>query len=294
MTGLLHASRVFLDGAVWLTLVLVVSPAAGAELRVPATVEAGHEFAIPTTGAGQGTFYLVGPDHVAKRSVNLGQDLQIKASDLHAAGSYQVVLCDSSCTSASFEVTAAPPAHLSFFLHPSRVPVSTRDSIDATAFVFDPYFNLVLAPSVVDFQSLAGSATNSSRPTPTRNGVAWMRMDSSTHEGPVQVKAIVKNVVETRVVQQVASEACGLRVKGTQTGNVVSLETEPVRDCGGNTLPDGTVVSFTLIDQEGRSTVDTPIKKGIARARFKLNGSARISIACGVVLGNEIAIGGKS
>ena len=251
MTDLLHSSKVFLAGSVWLTLVLLVGPAAGAELRVPATVEAGHELAIPTAGTGQGTFYLVGPDHVAKRSVNLGQDLQIQASDLQAAGRYQVVLCDSSCTSASFDVTAAPPAHLSFFLHPSRVPVSSRDSIDATALVFDPYFNLVLAPSVVEFESLAGSATNSSRPISTRNGVAWMRMDSTAHEGPVQVKAIVKDVVETRVVQQVASEACGLRVKGTLTGNVLSLETEPVRDCGGNTLPDGTVVSFTLVDHEG-------------------------------------------
>jgi hypothetical protein len=295
MKRFLHATKFLRHGSACVAAVGMLASLAGAsELRVPSVVEAGQGFAIATTGAGQATFYLVGPDHVAKQGINLGEELKIQAHDVHAAGQYQVILCDLSCTSATFEVKAAPPAHLSFFLHPSRVPVSTRDAIDATAFVFDPYFNLVLSPSVVDFQSVSASGTSSSRPTPTRNGVASMRTDSTTHEGPVRVKAIVNNVVEMRVVQQVASEACGLRMKTIQTGSVVSLETDPIRDCGGNTLPDGTVVSFTKIDKDGRSTVDTPIKKGVARATFKVDGPARISIACGVVLGNEIALGGKS
>jgi hypothetical protein len=43
----------------------------------------------------------------------------------------------------------------------------------------------------------------------------------------------------------------------------------------------------------GRSTVDTPLKKGVANAQFTLSGRARISVACGVVLGNEVSIGGQ-
>ena len=35
--------------------------ARAAELRVPATVEAGQGFSIPAEGSGQATFYLVGP-----------------------------------------------------------------------------------------------------------------------------------------------------------------------------------------------------------------------------------------
>jgi hypothetical protein len=291
--------------AMWCILPWYALPglAQTAELHVPAIVEAGQSFSIPVVGSGQAsswqaTFYLVGPDHVVKRSVSLGSDVQIQSSDVRGAGRYQVVLCgstpSSSCASATFWVKAAPPAHLSFFLHPSRVPVSTRDSVDATAFVFDRYFNLVLTPAAVDFRITPASGAGFSRRGSTRNGVAWMRMDSTPHEGRVQVTAVLGNVEEARVIQQVAAEACGLRMKAAGSGDRVSLETDPVRDCSGNPLPDGTIVSFTKIDKLGKSTVDTPIKKGIARVQFSLHGRAQISVACGVVLGNEVALNGGS
>jgi hypothetical protein len=273
------------------------------EIHAPANVQAGHAFSIPLEGSGQATFYLIGPDHVVKRSVNLGSDLQIEARDVRAAGHYQMILCDASCTSTNFEVKAASGAHLSFFLHPSRVPVSTPNSIDATAFVFDRFFNLVLTPTVVDFQITPATGTGFSRQNSTRDGVTWLRLDSTPHEGRVQVTAGLNggagnnaagNVEEARVIQQVAAEACALRMKVEQSGNTVTLETDPVRDCSGNALPDGTIVSFTKVDQAGRSTVDTPIKKGVARTQFSVTGSARISIACGVVLGNEVVLNGRS
>lgn len=267
--------------------------AGAAELRVPATVEAGQSFSIPAEGSGQATFYLLGPDHIVKRSVTLGNDLAIQSGDVRAAGRYRVILCASSCTSAVFQVEAAKPAHLSFFLRPSRVPVSTPQSIDATAFVFDQYFNLVLTPAVVDFRITPASGAGFSRQSSTRRGVAWMRLDSTPHEGRVQVTAVSGNTEEARVIQQVAAEACGLRMKAIPSGNAVTLETDPVRDCSGNALPDGTVVSFTKVDREGKSTVDTPIKKGIARVQFSLHGPAQIGVACGVVLGNEVALNGK-
>ena len=266
--------------------------ARAAELPVPAIVEAGHGFSISVDGSGQGTFYLVGPDHVVKRSVTLGGDLQIESSDVRSAGRYQVIVCGStsSCHAATFEVKAAQPAHLNFFLHPSRVPVSTPDSIDATAFVLDQYFNLVLTPETVDFRITPAAGAGFSRQVATRNGVAWMRMNSTPHEGRVQVTAVFAQVEEARVIQQVAAEACGLRMKAVTSGDKAVLETDPVRDCSGNPLPDGTIVSFTKIDTLGKSTVDTPIKKGIARVQFSVHGRAQISVACGVVLGNEVAV----
>jgi len=267
--------------------------AGAAELRVPATLEAGQSFSIPAEGTGQATFYLLGPNHVVKRRVTLGSDLAIQSSDVRAAGRYRAILCSSSCTSAVFQVEAAKPAHLSFFLHPSRVPVSTAQSIDATAFVFDQYFNLVLTPAVVDFRVTPASGAGFLRQSSTRRGVAWIRLDSTPHEGRVQVTAVAANTEEARVIQQVAAEACGLRMKAIPSGNVVTLETDPVRDCSGNALPDGTVVSFTKVDREGKSTVDTPIKKGVARVQFGLHGPAQIGVACGVVLGNEVALNGK-
>ena len=35
------------------------------------------------------------------------------------------------------------------------------------------------------------------------------------------------------------------------------------------------------------------IKKGIARAQLSVRGSAQITVACGVVLGNELALSGR-
>jgi hypothetical protein len=275
-------------------LLLLAAAAEAAELHVPTSIEAGQAFSIQLEGSGSATFYLIGPDHVIKRSLSLGSTLQIQSSDVHAAGRYQALLCDSSCTSAAFEVKAGQPGSLSFFLHPSRVPVSMPDSIDATAFVFDQYSNLILTPSEVDFRVTPANGPGFSRQSPTHDGVTSIRMNSTPHEGPVRVTAVIGKIEEPRVIQQVAAEACGLRMKAVTNGNSVSLETDPVRDCSGNALPDGTVVSFTKIDSEGKSTVDTPIKKGIAQVKFSLHGRAQISVACGVVLGNEVELNGKS
>ena len=283
------ALRLF--GPILLLSMLCLLASAG-ELRVPAAIEAGQAFSIPTEGSGQATFFLIGPDHAAKRTVALGSEIQIQAEELNAAGRYQAILCSQTCQSSAFEVKAAQPARLSFFLHPSRVPVSTPDSIDAVAFVFDRFWNLVLAPSPVDFRITPANGASTSRQVSTRNGIAWMRMDSSAHEGRVQVSANLGAAHEPRVIQQVAAEACGLRMKATPGKDSVVLETDPVRDCSGNALPDGTVVTFTKVDQAGKTTVDTPIKKGIARTQFDIKGPAHMGVACGVVLGNDVALNG--
>jgi hypothetical protein len=266
--------------------------AGAAELHMPSTVEAGRPFSISVSGSGQAAFYLMAPDHVVKRTVTLGSALQIDSGDVASAGRYQVILCDSSspCASAYFEVKAATPTYLSFFLHPSRVPVSFPDSIDATAFVFDRYYNLVLTPITVDFRIAPANGAGSLVPRRAQYGVAWIRTGSTAHEGPVQVTAVSGNVEEARVIEQVAAEACQLRMKAVSSDDSVTLQTDPVRDCSGNALPDGTVVSFTKIDKGGKSTVDTPIKKGVARTQFRVDGPAQISVACGVVLGNEVAL----
>jgi hypothetical protein len=50
------------------------------------------------------------------------------------------------------------------------------------------------------------------------------------------------------------------------------------------------VVSFTVVGEKGRTTVDAPIKKGVARVQLPLSGPATISVASGVVIGNEIRL----
>jgi hypothetical protein len=70
-------------------------------------------------------------------------------------------------------------------------------------------------------------------------------------------------------------------------------ETAPVRDCSGNPVPDGTIVTFIEQSPDGtRSTVDARIKKGIARAQLPVQKNATVTVAAGVVLGNEVRVGG--
>jgi len=262
-------------------------------LQAPPDVSAGSAFALKTTGGGSATLYLLGPNHILKKNAELGGELQIAGSDVSASGMYQAVVCLSDeCASKEFYVHPAPPARLSFLVHPSRVPVSAPNAINATAIVLDHFQNTVLVPSPVEFHfSLAGTAPFTRKEMTTR-GIAWLQMGSTAKQGLLQVVASVGDISEPRVIRQVASEACGLRMSATSNARNVRVQTDLIRDCSGNPLPDGTIVSFTKIDRAGRSTVDTPIKKGIAAAQFSVAGPARISIACGVVLGNEISVGG--
>ncbi|MGA8149647.1 MAG: hypothetical protein WB952_01625 [Terriglobales bacterium] len=269
--------------------------AASAVLHTPASVPAGQAFTMQTEGSGEATFYLLGPSGASKQTIQLGRDIHIDSEKVSSAGQYKAILCSGQdCAHAAFEVRAGAPSRLSFFLHPSRVPVSVPDAIDATAFLFDRYYNPVLAPAKVEFQIAPSSAAGFSRVVSSQRGVAWMRMGSTGKEGAVRITAAIGDVIVPRVIQQVAAEACGLRIKGIRDKNGVTLETDPVRDCSGNPLPDGTIVSFTSIDSAGKTAVDTPIKKGVARAQLAVKGRGRISVACGVVLGNELSITGST
>jgi hypothetical protein len=123
--------------------------------------------------------------------------------------------------------------------------------------------------------------------------VAWVRISSATKEGPTKIGAEIGHADEVRVVQQIAAEACNLRIKSSREKNAFIVETDPVRDCAGNSVPDGTVVSFTKMDSSGKTTVDVPIKRGIAKVQMPIEGRARITVASGVVTGNELEVAGS-
>ncbi len=263
------------------------------DLRVPANPIAGDEAAISTTGSGRATFYLLGPGVSRKSDVILGEEIHLHGQELRYAGSYLALVCASSCTSRAFYVTAAKPASLTFLVHPSRVPVSLGDAVSGVALPFDRFHNLVLDPVAVNFQLTAGSASSFSRQSRTQDGVAWFRTASGKSAGTVQAVASVDDLSARRAVQQVASDPCNLRIKGQRTAAGILVETEPVHDCAGNVVPDGTIVTFTAIEGNSRSTVDAPIKKGVARAQLEGSDAASISVASGVVMGNELRIGAR-
>ena len=109
--------------------------------------------------------------------------------------------------------------------------------------------------------------------------------------GALQVGATLDGVSARRVVQQVASDPCNLRIEGQRTPVGMLVRTNPIHDCTGNPVPDGTVVTFTATEANGKSTLDVPIKQGVARAQIAASGGAVISVASGVVMGNEIRVG---
>src|SRR5581483_1901816 len=267
--------------------------AQAADLQVPKQVVAGNAFSIPTSGSGEASFYLQGPGSASKRKVQLGNAIEVAEEETRDAGRYIATVCSSDgCNGADFFVTASGPAHLSFLVHPSRVPVATNDAITATAFVFDKFHNLVLQPVKVEFRVSLKDAPEVARADTTSNGVAWMSMNSSHKGGLAQVTASSGDILEKRVVQQVPSDACNLRIRAVRTGKFINVETDPVRDCSGNPVPDGTIVSITQVTDKGKTTVDTPIKRGVAKAQLPEAGNATISVASGVAIGNEVRVGG--
>jgi hypothetical protein len=190
-------------------------------------------------------------------------------------------------------VSAAKPASLTFLVHPSRVPVAQGDAVSGVAFPFDQFHNLVLTPVAVNFQLIAGNAPLLSRAVRTQDGVAWFRTTSGRSAGMLHVNATLDDISARRAVQQVASEPCNLRMQGQRTAAGIVVETEPVHDCAGNAVSDGTIVTFTASGANGKSTVDAPIKQGIARAQIKAAGATVVSVASGVVMGNELRIGAQ-
>ena len=283
----------FLGGLVVVIAVIPLALAQTGDLNLPKNVEAGNAFSIQTTGSGKAVLYIVGPAQVLRRDVQLGKATWFAPKEIHNAGHYLAVLVGGSSTeSGAFDVIAAhQPAALSFLAKPSRLPVDVRDGISGVAYVFDAFQNLVSAPTQVSFQLLGVPGAVQMKTALTRNGVAWTKMNSAAKEGVAQFVARVGDIASTRVVQQVPGDPCHLRMSARPSGQRLAVETEPVRDCNGNLLADGTIVTFTETYDGGESTVDVPLKRGVARTDMPAYGGAKISVATGVFIGNEIRRG---
>jgi hypothetical protein len=269
--------------------------ARAADLKIPENAVAGEPLTIATSGSGAGTLILVGPGEVIKRSITLGESAEIKPEELQHAGRWiAIVRGGDRPQSQAFWVNPGKPDQLSFLARPSRVPVNRPGVISGVAFVFDKNRNLVLQPASVEF-SLAVGGSGAKQSVKSSNGVAWIKSSSAKKAGAAQFIASAGDGSVRRVVQQVASDPCErtlrMRVEQKNKEHVI-LVTDPIRDCTGNPVPDGTIVTFIETDKTGKSVVDARIKKGIARAELPASENANVTIAAGVVLGNELHIGG--
>ncbi len=264
-------------------------------MSIPASVVAGGSFSVATTGSGKAALYLSGPGGVLKRDLQLGETLQFSATDLYNAGHYLAILVAGSSTSTGGLdiLPASRPETLSFLARPSRLPVGVRGGISGTAYMFDVYRNLITTPASISFQLSTPTSPLQARTVGSRNGVAWTTMDSTPREGRAKFVAQTGGIASTRIIDEVPGDPCGLIMSAHPAGHRVQLETAPVRDCSGNPVPDGTVVTFTETYNGVQSTVDAPLKQGTARAVMPSVPGARLSVASGVVAGNEIRWGGS-
>ncbi len=267
--------------------------AQGGGLTVPQEIQAGSSFTIQTSGSGQGTLLIVGPDQVLKKDVQLGQAVSFAPGTLHNAGHYVVLVSGNGATQAgSMDVLPeASPAEMTFLARPSRLAVGLHQGITGAVYVFDSYRNLITQPTTVSFELNAPNSAPQMRSATTRDGAAWIAMDSSPKEGAAHFVARAGDISSTRVIGQVPGDPCGLKMTATPAGKNVELQTEPVRDCSGNAVPDGTIVTFTENYGGSESTVDVPLKRGIAKVELPAHPGATISVASGVVLGNQIRWG---
>jgi hypothetical protein len=273
--------------------IVVLMSAQDNALRAPENAVAGNASSIGASESGSATFYLSGPSVAVKRPVELGRDISISGKELQNAGRYVAIVCSRECSSVGFFVAPSNPANLTFLVHPSRAPVGQNDVVSGVAIPFDEFHNIVVTPLKVQFQWTAKGGSPTSHNVQTRDGIAWFRTGSGKAAGPLQVEASINDVNARRVVQQVASDPCGLRIKGQRTAKGIVVETEPVRDCSGNPVPDGTIVTFTAKNGEKTSFVDAPVKQDVARATLLVTGPVTISAASGVAMGNELRVSGK-
>ncbi len=255
-----------------------------ADLNLPATITAGNPLTFTAPGSGDATLYVSGPGTAIKRKVQLGQ-ITISADELKHAGRYIVAL--DGAGDGSFFVTAGPVNSIAFLARPSRVPADTRNVISGTTFLFDQYQNLVIAPQPVKFD-LSVNSQSITRDETSKDGVAYVKLDSSKKEGPAQFVVSSGAASVRRVVQEVASDPCNIHMNARPGKEGILVSTDPIHDCSGNPVPDGTIVTFTSTDANGRSTVDARIKRGTAQAILPASSDATISVASGVVVGNEI------
>lgn len=275
-------------------LLMTLAFAQDTGLRPPTAAIVGNAAHLGADGSGSGTLYLIGPSISVKREIQLGQEIALSAKDLQTAGRYIAIVCTSTCSSTGFFVAPAKPVNLTFLVHPSRAPVAQNGAISGVALAFDEFHDLALTPVSVQFQLNAKGAEPMLRTAETHDGIAWFRANSGKTAGPLQVAASLSNDITTRrVVQEVASEPCNLRIKGERTSKGIVVETEPVRDCSGNPVPDGTVVTFTAKNGSETSSVDAPVKQDVARATILAKGPVVISAASGVAMGNDLRLGGR-
>jgi hypothetical protein len=281
-------------GLLLTSLLLPSSIALAQGLELPRTITAGSPFSISTSGSGKSVLTIVGLGQVLRHTVQLGAPASFAAGEIFSAGHYLAILGDGpSASVAEFDVTPAHQvASLGFLAKPSRLPVNVHNGISGAVYVFDPYRNLITTPMPAVLELAGAGVQVQTRNVTTKNGLAWTTLDSAAKESAARFTARVGAISSTRIIDQVPGEPCAISITARPSGSRLEVQTAPVKDCSGNIIPDGTIVTFMEATPTSQTTVDVPLKRGVATINMPANPGSKISAAIGVVVGNEIRWGG--
>ena len=192
----------------------------------------------------------VGPGTAIKRKVQLGQDVQLSADELEKcrplydlAGSARQrdILRHRGAGQLDRFSGAAFARACGYAQRYQRHSICVRQ-------VSEPG----LQPQPVKFELNVNGQTSAA---PRRRKAAsrtpsWIRRRK---EGPAQFVASSGTVSIRRVVQEVASDPCNIRMRARSATRTASwCRPIPIRDCAGNPVPDGTIVTFTSTGSTGQ------------------------------------------
>ena len=241
-------------------------------------------------GSGSTTLYLFGPGGASKRTVQRGS-IELSGDELKVAGRYTAIVDGSS---ASFFVTAAPleRSPSSPILRACLPPPAARCWVrpfSSTA------FRILCSRQL---RSAFGWPWRDVGRRAQRDRQEWSGLGAVEFRTPQRPGAVHRFLRRGSMRGVWCSRLRPIPVRHSHERLACSptatfwWRPRPFKDCSGNAVPDGTIVTFTSADAAGRSTVDARIKRGFARAELPRSSSATLSVAAGVVLGNEIHWGG--
>ncbi len=163
-----------------------------------------------------------------------------------------------------------------------------QNGITGAVYVFDAFGNLITAPTPVTFQLSVPSEPTQTHSSVAHDGAAWTEMNSDAKEGNGEICGAGRRRFQHAHHPAGSGRSMRAENERIQAGNKIDLETDPLRDCSGNPVTDGTIVTFTEAWNGGETTVDAPVKHGVAEAEVPALNGVRLSVATGVVMGNEI------
>ncbi|MDI6738913.1 MAG: invasin domain 3-containing protein [Candidatus Edwardsbacteria bacterium] len=177
--------------------------------------------------------------------------------------------------------------------------IATSDSLQAgsnevdtvRATVYDATGHLVSDGTIVNFTTTLGNITNS---TTTTGGIATAYLTPSTSAGYAVIQALSGTASKSLTVRIIAGGANSIvmttscptiQVSGTG-GNSTADLTATVKDKNGNPVPDGTPVSFTIMNGPGGGeNLNANIPPYGPVNRTTSNGSATVSLNAGTKAG---------